>query len=261
MNNEEGEYDSEDDVSIRSLFSSMGSVDDYNFNDQSLNNISNPKNKKMYINEGSDFNSTSMFNFSIKQNNSKPIKFPNIAQNRKMVKLENHSLNIFNSTPQNKPIMVNANPSQLSQLGIIQNVVYTKPQNRFVIAVPNINRFPKQNHAIYAKRNNVRLVPISYESQNKNASSDKTVKVVHHHFIEVNANEKIMSKRNIQKVRNNKNESQIYNNISERNARNFADNDFFQSSPSLDYHEASQYFSYNENIGDIEKKTFFKKFS
>lgn len=260
MNKEEADYDSEDDVSIRSLFSSMGSVDDdYHFNDNSLGERSNHKSKKIFNKNELDFNSKSMFNFSVKQDYSKSVKLPNILQNRRNVKLDNHISNIFNSTPQNKSIMVNPNTSQHNQLGVIQKVVYTNPQNRFIIAVPNASHFDPQKPGVYAKNiNTSRLVPIIY-NQNNNTPPVKIIH--HHHFLEVKKNIITGSKENLHNVGNNNNGSIFHKNIRNNNVRHFIDTEFFRPSPSFDYYEASQYFSYNENLGDIEKKSFFKKFN
>jgi hypothetical protein len=262
--NKEDEYDSDDDVSIRSLFSSMGSVDDdYHFNDENhFDQISKKNNaskmpKTMPIQNGIEFNSKSMFNLSLNQNHSKiDVKFPNIPQNRRTVKLENYNPNIFNNSNKNKPVLVNANPNQFMQIGLIQKVVYTNPKNRFMIAVPNVNQF--KNQVVFPNRNNVRLVPIIYDSSN-NVSPNKTVKIVHNdHFKDSSKNEKIVKSKKFRQNINSKN-GLNHENKYESNSRHFIESDFFQSTPSFDYHEASQYFSYNENIGDIEKRSFFKK--
>jgi hypothetical protein len=256
MNKEEEGYDSEDDVSIRSLFSSIGSVDDeYHFNDNSLGERNNHKSKKIFNKNELDFNSKSMFNFSVKQDFSKSVKLPNILQNRRKVKLDNHIPNIFNSTPQNKTIMFNPNTSQHNQLGLIQKVIYTNPQNRFIIAVPSTSSFDSKKTGVYMKKiNTPRLVPIMY-NQNNNTSPVKIIH--HHHFIKVKKNKITKSKENLH-VENNKNGSTIHNNISNNNVRHFIETEFFRSSPSIDYYEASQHFSYNEDIG---KTSFFKKFN
>ena len=243
MNKEkELEYDSEDDVSIRSLFSSMSSVDDTS---SIINNVGHYQ-KNIISKKNSIESNLINKSFQTKQNILRPeVKFPNIQPNKKVTRSDNQLANIFYFNPQikSKPLE-NFNSVQDSR---IPNFAYNTPQNRFILNIPNFNQTETKRNLIYAKINNVRLVPIIYDSRQK-LSPNRKFKVVHHY--------NYVTEKNLVK-----NQTQVKNNRNTSKSHILSETGFREPSSEFDYYDSSQYFSYNEFNGDIEKKSFFKTFN
>ena len=254
------EYDDEDDVSIRSLFSSMESVND-DFEDtsscsedespevsskssHSQSNSSRTESKSSITQEFYEFKSNSLNNLQlVEQKVIKPtLKLPYISPTRNVVQ----NVKVVCANPQNPPVVNNkktAQPVQEVQKAapvVVQPTTNSNPQNRFIIAVPSLN----PNQPLYEKKIVKKLAPVQVQVQVEKPKETNNTKIIHHHYF-YNPQPIKLIKSKISIVSNKNNEKNLKIHEDGSKFLKFVKKNHLSSSD-IDLNVSSRIFTFNE---------------